>query len=128
MVLDISQGWIDRGQLIIWKKNGQKNQKFRIVHQNKGKYQIVSCFDMRCLSVERYASNAGASVYPGKNIGCQSQFWEFEAVKNQANTFYIKSMHGKYMDVEKEKKSGGTPIIQWDFHGKFNQKWKIIPS
>ncbi len=36
-------------------------------------------------------------------------------------------MYGQYMDVFEARHKKGTPIIQWDYNGKKNQIWHLIP-
>lgn len=127
MVLDISQDKKNLGQLIIWKKHGKKNQRFRIVEQN-GRYQLLSCFDMQTVSVQNNGKNDGEPIFTHHNGHHMGQMWEFVFVKDKQNSFYIKNGHDKFVDVFKGSHSKGTPVIQWKFNGNKNQIWNVVPA
>ena len=78
MVLDISQSDQNYGQLIIWKKHGKRNQRFKIVQQYNGKYLLVSCSGMSLLSVSNNSHHEGSIIYTHYGNGTEGQIWEFE--------------------------------------------------
>lgn len=58
MCIDVSQDPQSVGQLIIWKKHGKKNQRFRIVESN-GRYHIISSSTLHVISVNNNSPNKG---------------------------------------------------------------------
>jgi len=77
-ILDVSQGASNRGALIIYHKNQQKNQRFRIVY-NHGWYSIINCLNNEYLSINNNSDKSGSKVYASKNEGLQGQAWQFES-------------------------------------------------
>lgn len=57
-MLDVSGQPEKNNQLIIWKKHGRKNQKWRIVQHN-GRYHIISSMNNEMLSSSNNSGNSG---------------------------------------------------------------------
>ena len=57
-----------------------------------------------------------------------NEYWDIVAVQGENNAYYVKSFCGKSLDLYQGEIHRKTPIIQWDFHGKKNQMWYIVPK
>lgn len=76
MALDISLNKkVNYGQLIIWKRHNNKNQRFKLINQGGKSYSIVSCFDMNVVSVRNNSHQDGENIYSLFNNKYQGQLW-----------------------------------------------------
>lgn len=80
-MLDVSQGEENFGQVIIWKKHGKKNQKFRIIQNVNGRYSIVSSSTMQVLAPRGNSHENGHTMHTAFNDGHHGQQWEFTAAE-----------------------------------------------
>lgn len=76
MVLDVSQDAKNNGQLILWKKHGKKNQKFRIV-QGYGGYHIINSATNNIITPNNNSDLKGSFLYTNFNQNLQGQAWNF---------------------------------------------------
>jgi hypothetical protein len=97
LALDVSDDHMTRGKVIIWKKHGMKNQRFRISEQ--GGKLILFNFGGGVLGVEGGSSDRGAKIVAKNPQYHQDETWELIKAKKDGNGFEIKSFSGKYLDV-----------------------------
>ena len=133
MALDISQDPKTKGKMILWKKHGETNQKFKIMQgQGKfsGQYQITSSMGANItMEVPSNSTAKGVQIYVNSANGTPNEFWQIIPAKSEKNGgYYIKSFCGKCLDVCEGKSAANTPIIQWDYNGGKNQIWYIHPA
>lgn len=62
MALDISQNPSNRGMMILWKKHGENNQRFRIKEYNNGTYLIMS-LNGHTVEVPKMSQENGTQIY-----------------------------------------------------------------
>ena len=133
MALDISQDPKTKGKMILWKKHGETNQKFKIMQgQGKfsGQYQITSSMGANItMEVPSNSTAKGVQIYVNSANGTPNEFWQIIPAKSEKNGgYYIKSFCGKCLDVCEGKSADNTPVIQWDYNGGKNQIWYIHPA
>jgi hypothetical protein len=122
MALDVSQGK-DKGEMLLWKKHGKQNQKWRI-REFAGRFEIISQVG-GVLEVPNASTNNGTRMKVGKGQQTQNQHWMIRPVHGQNDMYFIQTFNGKGLDVSEGKTESGTHILQWDFHGGENQMWRI---
>ena len=61
LVLDVSQDSATKNKLILWKKHGTKNQRFRVSNQN-GKFVLMN-FSGGVVGVPNSSSKKGEEIY-----------------------------------------------------------------
>ena len=126
-VLDISQANnASKFQVILWSKNGDKNQRFRFREVGGGKYMIVSGTGA-VLEVPNNSSANGTQLLGGQANNASNEYFEIFPSQNVKGGYIIKTFNGKAVDVCEGKDAKGTPIIQWDYNGGKNQSWIIKP-
>ena len=125
-VLDVSQGTDQsRNQLILYHKNGNKNQRFRFVPLGNGKYRITN--GAGGVLLVPLGNNPNPQLIAGQSNN-SSDLFEIEPSKFGVGTFVIKTYCGKSLDVCEQKTSKGTPILQYPANGQKNQAWYIYPA
>ena len=82
---------------------------------------------MNCLTAHNNSHEKGAHLNTMFNNGLNGQQWEFTKVMYKENRYYIRNGFGMFLDVAGAKSHKGTPVIQYDFNGKKNQIWHIVP-
>ena len=133
MALDVSGDPKSKGKMILWKKHGEKNQRFKI-KQGTGaysnQYQIFSGMGENItMEVPNNSTGKGVQLYVNSANGTPNEYWQIIPAKAEKNGgYYIKSFCGKCLDVCEQKTAPNTPIIQWDYNGGKNQIWYIRPA
>ena len=94
MVLDVSS----ENKLIIWKKHGMKNQRWRISQQN-GKYALFN-FSGGIAGVPNNSKDDCTIIEVNQPKFSDSELWEFvQAQKDTNNGYAIKSFCGKCLYI-----------------------------
>lgn len=73
LVLDVSGNPQDKGKVIIWKKHGKNNQRFRFRHQN-GRYQIISKTGF-AVEIPGNSSAKGVQVFASQLNNAPNEYW-----------------------------------------------------
>ncbi len=90
-----------------------------------GKFYIVSKSSNQCIYLSR-----GRQLRVREKLNKSNQVWRIFSARNtkKPNCVHIKSISNQRLvvDVEGSRQDVGCPIISWPFHGRDNQKWKMI--
>ena len=96
-----------------------ENEKWHLEVLDSGAYVLTSIF----------SSKAAASISTNveqQQFGSEpSQQWVIEPAA-QEGYFYLRNLgDNRYMDVFRRRRTSGTTIITWPFHGRDNQQWQF---
>lgn len=102
MVLDVSQNPNDFNKLIIWKDNGQANQKFQFKKVGNGKWGMFCA--KNGMTVEVSNGNNGGRVGCGQPNKAENEFWEIIPVTDPKfshvkNPIQLRCFSGRQLDV-----------------------------
>lgn len=127
MVLEVSQNAASLNRIVLWKKNGNPLQKFKLRESNN-RYFISNATAGVMIEVPNKSQAKGVNIFAGSQGNEIEKQWDFVESKNKDGSFYIKSFCGKCLDVCEQKTSNGTPIIQYNYNGDKNQIWHVKPA
>ena len=124
-VLDIrGKSKNNSAQMIVWTKNGGKNQKYSFEKQTNGSYAI------KCLHSGKYVDVQGGGTKKSQKViqytwkNGTNQKWKISVdSKNQVTFLNLKS--GMAFDVRGGKAAKGKEMIQYPSNGGNNQKWVL---
>lgn len=122
--MDVSNSLLERGKIIVYKRHGQENQRFKFRHVQDGKYLIITNKG-KCLEVPKDKTKDGVQIVTKDIDNALNEYWEIVSAKGSSDAFYIKSFCGKALDVEGGKAKNNVDVIQYEFHGEPNQIWYI---
>lgn len=107
---------------------GADNQKFHI-YVNQGKYAFVAP-NSTALHVVGDSAENGAVIKLDEGQHKSSYFEIVPITSGQwANkACFIKTLHGKNLDIYGGVAKNGTDVKQWPFNGNANQSWVITPA
>ena len=121
-VLDIEGGSKrDGAQMIVWRRNNGKNQRYVLYLQSDGTYAIKSVNSGRYLTVE---SKTGKFVQQWAWKGTKAQRWRLTVDPANRVTF-VNVATGKCFDVQGGKTTNRAKMIVWRSNDGLNQKWKL---
>ena len=126
MAVDVSQDKTNKNRLILWNQHGEINQRFFIKMFN-GKYAIFSAANGGTVEIPNGATQDGVNVQVNQPNKTPNEFWDISPIQGENHAYHIRSFCGKSLDLFEGSTSSNTPIIQWQFHGKKNQIWHIVP-
>ena len=112
-------------QMIVWGKNGGKNQQFTFAKQKDGSYVIKSVNSGKVLDVNGASKAWGQNVIQWKANGGKNQRWRLTVDASNRITF-TNVNSGLVFDVSGGKADWGANMIQWGANGGPNQKWKLV--
>jgi hypothetical protein len=110
--------------------NGTDNQKWAFEPAGGDSYRIRAKHSNHYLEVANYSQENLAPIWQ-MNRRDWGALWleayqKWLLVNHESNYYQIKSKHSqKYLDVQYQKIEDYVPIVQHEFNGKDNQKWKI---
>lgn len=126
MVIDVSQENMTKNRLLLWKANGQDNQKFVIKSAPGGKCQIF-CENLGlALGVESGSRAIGACIIAGPP-GEYFQLFDIIDAKTGDGGVFIQTFCGKCLDLSEWKTANGSEIFQYNFNNGKNQVWHLKP-
>ena len=130
--LDSSQGFLDRGSLILYRFHGGHNQiwKFQPDQNCPGAYYILNHKDGALEPPDNW-NEPGDQCWLDDRIYDDTQSWKIQPGYGnaQGRGFHITMSDGPgfCLDVEGEKFEDETRIITWPCNGQPNQTWIIQP-
>jgi len=123
--LDVT-GWsvFDHANIQQYTFHGGDNQRWRLVPDGDGYYQLVAMHSGKCLDVAGSSQENGAKIQLYTCHGGNNQKWAL--IPDGDGHFEIVAKHtGKCLDVTAWGTADGTAIQQYARHGGANQKWKL---
>jgi hypothetical protein len=125
LVLDVSQNSKELNKLIVWKDNGQANQRFIFESTGDGKWRIFSAKNGMAVKVNE--GNNEARVICGQPKKTANEYWQVIPVHSPKffghHAVQLKCYSGRQLDVYKAKAINETPVIVYDGHQNDNQIW-----
>lgn len=126
MVMDVSQENMSQNRLLLWKANGQANQKFVIRPAADGKYQIF-CENLGLALGVESGSRAIGSYIVASQPGEYFQLFDIIDAKSGDGGVFIQTFCGKCLDLSEWKTDNGSEIFQYNFNNGKNQMWYLKP-
>ena len=121
-VLDIQGGSKkDGAQMIVYRRNNGKNQRYTLYLQSDGTYAIKSVNSGRYLTVEP-KTNKYVQQWAWK--GTKAQRWRLTVDSANRATF-VNVATNKCFDVQGGKTTNSAKMIVWQSNNGLNQKWKL---
>ncbi len=124
-VLDMCKEGDNRGKLIIYDSWNAPNQKFAIVHVTPLEVLLINRQTNLCLTVANNSDKNGAVIIEEPPTKKYSQLFRIQEISPKSGEFVIFTFSGKAFDICENSSKNNTRIIQWDFHGRDNQKWRL---
>jgi hypothetical protein len=104
--------------------HGGDNQRWALVPDGDGNYQLMAMHSGKCLDVASSSQENGAKIQLYTCHGGNNQKWTL--VPDGDGHFEIVANHsGKCLDVTSWGTADGIAIQQYERHGGANQKWKL---
>lgn len=123
-VLDICQDAGSKGKLILYDSWGGPNQQFALIASDLD-VLIRSKASGLYLTVANYSDKNGAPLQEEALNNLPSQKFRLQEIFPGSEEYVIFTFCGKSLDCCENETKNNTRIIQWDFHAKDNQKWKL---
>jgi GH43 family beta-xylosidase len=114
----------DGANVSLWSDAGTADQRWKLVHQDNGYYQIVATHSGKCLEV------AGGSTANGAKIdqqGCSSsanQQWRIDPLNDGMIRLVVRS-DGKVVDVANCRMADGVNVQQWIWLNNNCQRFRL---
>ena len=123
-VLDIQGGSKkDGAQMIVYKRNNGKNQRYTLYLQSDGTYAIRSLNSKKWLTVES-KTNKYVQQWAWKKGNNTDQRWRLTVDSANRATF-VNVKTNKCFDVQGGKTKNSAKMIVWQSNGGLNQKWRL---
>lgn len=74
MVADVNKDEKNKNQLMLWKKRGESNQRYKLVPVNN-RFMIVNMASNLALEIEKSSPTRGALIMANTQIGSPNQLW-----------------------------------------------------
>jgi hypothetical protein len=127
LVLDVSGHPSELNQLIVWKDNGQANQRFIFKSTGDGKWGMFCA--KNGMTVEVNDGNNGSRAVCGQPNKTTNEFWQVIPVNNPKfqghRAVNLRCFSGRQLDVSEGKAENGGKVIVWDAHQNDNQIWMM---
>jgi hypothetical protein len=131
--LDVAGARKDNGADVLqWDCHGKDNQDWQITKEADGSFRLVARHSNKCLDVFEAGLNNGANVIQWGCSGANNQKWKISSAQPPApplaeGLYTLTARHsGKCLDVAGASGKSGADVLQWDCHGKDNQKWRLV--
>lgn len=112
--------------IIIWDKNADRNEIFKITASSDGYYYITSYDSGKNVDVYGGGSASGTNIQQySANATDAQKFWFEDAGDGY---YYIHSKLGGVIDVSGGTAAAGTNVQLYELNGTNAQKWKLIRS
>lgn len=112
----------NNAQMIVWTRNGGKNQKYSFHLQSDGTYAIRCIHSGKWVTVKDNSKSQSAKVVQYSWTGKAGQRWKIQ-VDAKNNITFVNANSGKAFDVRHGKAVKGKEMIQYTINGGSNQKW-----
>jgi len=126
-VIDIRGGTTDNlTPAILYSPNNGMNQRMIITfQQDSGYYVIAIAHSGKVLDVTGLNRTPGTAVIQYQSNGGYNQLWDISVASD--GSYIIRSAcNDLSLDVFAEGTDNLTPIIVWPYHGRANQRWRLI--
>ncbi|URZ01845.1 hypothetical protein CLAUR_018420 [Clostridium felsineum] len=132
MYLDVANGETTDGTNIRqWTPLNNNAQKFKIVSNNDGTYNILTGASnyKSSLDVTNNSSTDGANIEEWNYWGGDMQKFKIQKVSGNKYSILTKSSNFKScLDVYNMSKDSGANVCQWNYWGGAGQLWELIPN
>jgi len=119
--LTVKDGWtVDGGKLITAPDTGSPTQRWQLVSQSNGSYNLVNEFSGKMVNIPGGAGSNGTQLIQYHKDGGSNSQWK--KVQSGSNYTFVSVASGLLMDV-----AGGSIIDEWASNGGTNQQWIITP-
>jgi ricin-type beta-trefoil lectin protein len=129
-VMDVMNGSRENGAPIIqWDQHGAGNQQFRIEPLGSNQFALRAVHSGKVLDVWEWSTANGGRIIQWDWHGGNNQRWAIDdaGVAGDPDLFALRSIHsGKVLDVSGISRGNGAQIVQWDWVGGNNQRWRIV--
>lgn len=127
-VLDIrGKSTKNSAQMIVWTRNGGKNQKYSFHLQSDGTYGIRCVHSRKWVDVQGGGTKKSQRVIQYSWNGGKNQRWKITVDAKNRITF-VSAKSGMVFDVRGGKAVKGKEMIQYPFNNGNNQKWWVKRS
>lgn len=75
MVADVNKDEKNKNQLMLWKKHGESNQRYKLVPVND-RFMIISMESNLALEIEKSSPTKGALIVANQKTGSPNQLWQ----------------------------------------------------
>jgi len=104
--------------------SGANNEKWKVVPEEDGFYQIICVDSGKALNVPQDQTADGVAITQANPAKVPSQLWKIE--KTDGNFYKITAqISGKTLAVGGDLAKDGSPIIQTTYTGAPEQQWKL---
>ncbi len=128
--MDVMNGSREDGAPIIqWDQHGGSNQQFRIEPLGRNQFALRAVHSGKVLDVWEWSTANGGRIIQWDWHGGNNQRWAIDdaGVAGDPDLFALRSIHsGKVLDVSGISRGNGAQIVQWDWVGGNNQRWRIV--
>jgi hypothetical protein len=114
----------DGHKLDQWGYSGANNEKWKVVPQEDGSYQIICVDSGKALNVPQAQSGDGIALAQANPARTPSQLWKIEKVDGNFYKITAQSS-GKALAIGGDPAKDGSPIIQTAYTGAPEQQWKL---
>lgn len=114
----------DGTQMIVYHRNGGKNQKYQFYLQDDKSYAIRSLKSQKWMTVETATNKYVVQSGWGKVKDVKTLKWKITVDASNRVTF-VNVASGKCFDVQGGKTKDSAKIIVWTSNGGKNQKWVL---
>ena len=117
------------GPIIQWDLLGVRNQQFRIEPLGGNEFALRAVSSSRVLDVAGWSTKNRGEIIQWEWHGGNNQRWAIDdaGLPEDADLFALRSIHsGKVLDVYEGSDDNGARIVQWDWVGGNNQRWRIV--
>lgn len=93
-------------------------------------YKITSKHSGKCLDASGWSRENGARIIQWDWHGGANQRWQLleRGSFNSELVAVFRNLNSeKCLDVSGWSRDNGAEIIQWDYHGGDNQRWRLVP-
>ena len=123
--LDVSGASSDAGANVqVWRANGTDAQKWRVVHQESGYYEVTCEASGKALDVSGASQDSCANVQQWSRNGTAAQLWLVQPNPDGSCTLTCKAS-GKVLDVSGGVAANGQNVWQYAANSTNAQKWTL---
>ena len=124
-VLDIrGKSKANSARMIVWPRNGGKNQRYQFVRQSDGTYGIKCVHSGKYVDVQGGGTKKSQPVIQYTWNGGKNQRWKI-AVDSENRVTFVSAKSGMVFDIQGGKVTKRAQMIQYPANGGNNQKWVL---
>jgi len=119
--LTLNNGWdVDGGGLSSAADTGSPTQRWQLVSQSNGSYNLVNEFSGKMVNIPGGAGSNGTQLIQYHKDGGSNSQWK--KVASGSNYTFVSVDSGLLMEL-----AGGTIVDEWGSNGGTNQQWVVTP-